>query len=106
MVLTALHSKGHQPVGVSTSNEALTLIRQISFDMAIIDLSLPDNGAAGIISNLQNLPQPPEIAVISGYEDDLALQRVKELMPYVTVLHKPIDLNAVVELVAVRTGGK
>jgi hypothetical protein len=31
---------------------------------------------------------------------------VKELMPYVTVLHKPLDLNALVELVAARTGRK
>lgn len=106
MVLTALHAKGHQPVGVSTIEETHALTKQIAFDIAIVDLSLADNGFSSIIEHLQKLPQPPEILVISGYENDAALQRVKELMPYVTVLHKPLDLNAVVELVLARTGGK
>ena len=106
LILTALHSKGHQAVGVSTAEEVMALLGQVTFDLALVDLGLPGGSGVDVIEQILRLPQLPEIMVVSGYEDGAVLERVRGLMAYVTVLHSPLDLDAVLQLVSARAGRK
>lgn len=99
MLLNALHTRAHQAVGVETSEQAAALLGQVVFDVVILSLSLPDHSAVNVIQHIQGLSERPEILVISSYEDAAILQQVLQILPYVTVLHKPLNLDAVVDLV-------
>ncbi len=50
-----------------TARRALAAARDRSFDLIIIDLSLPDGDGLDVIRQIHSEPLPPRILAISGY---------------------------------------
>lgn len=57
------------------STEALRLVRELSPDLVIVDLSLKSGNGIELLKQLSNFPQPPLMLVCSMQEENLYAQR-------------------------------
>ncbi|WP_344126406.1 response regulator transcription factor [Saccharopolyspora halophila] len=53
--------------------EALTRARAAEFDVAVIDMRLPDGDGLQLCSQLRGLPNPPYCLVLTAFDDEQAL---------------------------------
>lgn len=67
-----LKNRGYQVVAADTAGEATAVSRQCSFDIAIVDISLPDKSGWELVSELRS--SNPELRAIAitglAYEND------------------------------------
>jgi len=102
-LLSALHSKGHDAAGVATAAEAASLMGQVKFDVLILGLEALSPEIATLQQTLATV-EPPEVLVVMGQRDSAKMLSGLMLpVPYLTVLHKPVDLDIVIDLVSRRT---
>ncbi|BAP80803.1 sensor histidine kinase/response regulator [Pseudomonas sp. MT-1] len=86
-----LDEQGLQVVPVTTSSEALERFDQDAFDLALVDLSMPDNGGPELIRQLRNDYgcQVPIVAMAVG--SDTAVSEQKLPAGADDILLKPVD---------------
>ncbi|HBM09848.1 hybrid sensor histidine kinase/response regulator [Pseudomonas sp. Choline-3u-10] len=86
-----LDEQGLQVVPVTTSSEALERFDQDAFDLALVDLSMPDNGGPELIRQLRNDYgcQVPIVAMAVG--TDTAVSEQKLPAGADDILFKPVD---------------
>jgi len=106
LVLRALRNAGHHSVGARSVGQALTLLQEIEFDVVLLDLLLPDGTGLDVVAATSQMAAPPEILVVTGHPDHDVIERIRCLLPYITVLNKPVRLETLLELIARVTAGK
>lgn len=52
------------------ATEALAIVRRETPDVLLLDLSMPGGGGLAVLTALQSLPQPPQVAVLTASEED------------------------------------
>lgn len=85
----------------STAKDALSRVQQERFDMAFIDMKLPDMSGQQLTVAIRTVAPDLPIAMISGYyyTEDPEIQRELQQKPYTTFIAKPFDSKAVQNVV-------
>ncbi|MDX2351793.1 CHASE domain-containing protein [Stutzerimonas xanthomarina] len=97
-VSALLDEQGLQVVPVTSCAEALERFDQDAFDLALVDLAMPDNGGPALIHQLRNDYgcQVPIVAMAAGSDTAVTEQRLPAGAD--DILFKPVDSARLVEL--------
>src|SRR5689334_18195655 len=66
ILCTFLRSRGHQVVCVGDGKAALQALRDEAYDVAIVDIVMPEVDGLEVLRQLRSEPEPPEVIVITG----------------------------------------
>jgi DNA-binding response OmpR family regulator len=95
-VLTAL---GHEPVLAGSAAEALELAESGEFDLATVDLFLPDGDGCAVCALLR-VEQAVPVIMVSSMGEDLATDLLSADFGPQSILPKPPDAAALGEAIA------
>ena len=106
LIAKALEEAGHRVTGASTVAEALALLQEIRFDIAFLDLLLPDGTGLDVVATAAQLQASPVIVVVTGHPEHDLIDKIRVLLPGIIVLEKPVRLETLLDLTAHSTSGK
>src|SRR6478736_5108681 len=66
ILCTFLRSRGHQVACVGDGKAALQALRDEAYDVAIVDIVMPEVDGLEVLRQLRSEPEPPEVIVITG----------------------------------------
>jgi len=66
ILCTFLRGRGHHVACVGNGKAALQSLRDEAFDVAIVDIVMPEVDGLEVLRQLRNEPEPPEVIVITG----------------------------------------
>ncbi|QTA86637.1 response regulator [Desulfonema magnum] len=94
-----LKAKGYAPISVSNGKEAIEMVSDRFFHLALIDLMLPDMSGTEVLEEIRTLSPETEAVIITGHASvDTAVQTMhKGAFSYVT---KPIDMDYLLAIIA------
>ena len=98
LVTRAIREAGHHATGVESVAEALTLLQEVQFDVVFLDLLLPDGTGLDVVNAARRLALPPEIILVTGHPEHELIDEVRSVLPYITVLNKPVRIKVLLEL--------
>lgn len=89
-----LAEEGYAAVSVGTAAEALVLLRDADFDVALLDIWLPDRDGLDVLAEIRglNAEQAPEVIIISGHGTIEAAVRATKLGAF-DFLEKPLGME-------------
>lgn len=90
---------GHEAEVAVHPHDALELAGRSSFDLALVDLSLPDMDGYELGSRLKERIPGISVAIVSGYAQDDDRRRTAQL-GFEAHLAKPVEVASIAELVA------
>ena len=101
LVKTVLQHAGHPTFEAADATEAQRVLRERTPDLAIIDLSLPGIGGAGLIQALRKDPatQDLRIALYTGSDVTAAMRDFMAVNRIATAIPKPSEPAALLEAV-------
>ncbi|MCL5102639.1 MAG: response regulator [Armatimonadetes bacterium] len=100
LIVNTLRDAGHRSTGAESVSNAFTLLREIQFDVLVLDLLLPDGTGLDIVNAATKLPLTPDIIIVTGHPRHELIDSIHSVLPYITVLSKPVKLKVLMELVA------
>jgi DNA-binding response OmpR family regulator len=71
--------------------EALDLITQRSYDVAIVDLMMPRLNGYELVTHMKRLPERPFVVIVTAMTDSLVAQLDASIVQ--SVIRKPFDIN-------------
>ncbi|MGI5865048.1 MAG: response regulator [Myxococcales bacterium] len=89
MLAEVLAAEGHDTDMATTGKEALAKWREREFDVALVDLLMPDMSGTQIAAELLKVRPGARIALVTGWELDAEQRRAA---PVHAIFHKPVDL--------------
>ena len=90
---------GHEPTMVHSCRDAIAAVRGGAFDVALIDIGLPDMDGAGCLGALRAITPGLPCFLLTGYSgSEVADQGIKA--GAIEILTKPIDPNALSQRLA------
>ena len=76
----------------STRAEAMKLLGEQRFDVVVCDVKLPDGQGWDVLKAVKGGPHPLPVLMLSAFtEDQFAVQALKNLKQFVSVLHGETD---------------
>ena len=89
---TRLTRKGYTVTSAASGEEALQLLARQSFDLALVDIRLPDMSGMQVLDRLLALDSPPEVLMMTGHGTiETAIEAMRQgAYHYLT---KPLDLK-------------
>ncbi len=92
-----LKNKGYSITSTTSGINAITLIKQKTFNIAFVDIKLPDIDGLELAGLIKRENPSINIIIISGYyyEDDGKIQKGLHNGAYVAFIGKPFDINEV-----------
>ncbi len=94
--ILAMH--GHEVVSASNGGEALEMIKDGAFDLALMDLNLPGGDGFSIFEQIQEISPSTGVVFITGVELAGTLKERSEEIDY-PLLYKPLDMPSLLTLV-------
>jgi two-component system nitrogen regulation response regulator NtrX len=76
----------------ATAGEALALLRDVAYDVVLLDIWLPDRDGLDALIEIKQLEQSPEVVIISGHGTIEAAVKATKLGAY-DFLEKPLSLD-------------
>lgn len=75
-----LQDGGFQVTGqAGSAGEVLRMLRENSYDVLVLDISMPEGGGLEVLKQVQNWDDPPEILMLSVYpEKQYALRSIQQ----------------------------
>ncbi len=93
-----LEGEGYEIFLASTGAEASELVQEVSPQLAIVDLKLPDGSGTALLSELNRVAPHTTCILMTAYADvDSAVLAIEKGVFY--YLRKPVDPSELVELV-------
>lgn len=91
---TILREEGYVVTSSGTAAESLELIRDVEYDVVLLDIWLPDGDGLEVLSRIRELAlaAPPEVVIISGHGTIESAVRATKLGAY-DFLEKPLSLD-------------
>jgi len=86
----ALHELGFDSVEVGSAKAAVDQAKAIDFDVALVDIGLPDRRGDELVTELRTLRSNFPIIIATGYSDR-ALQDQFGRAPHLVIINKPYD---------------
>jgi len=97
----ALESDGHEYKGVSTGQEGLKLMRDIKYDMVLLDLSMPDFSGVDVVDALveEGIIRKQKVVIFTA-----SSATEKEYAPLLekgahSIVKKPLDVDDLLECI-------
>ncbi len=89
-----LAEEGYSVAGASTAAEALVLLRDVPYDVLLLDIWLPDRDGLEVLADVRRLaPESrPEVVIVSGHGTIEAAVKATKLGAY-DFLEKPLSLD-------------
>lgn len=89
-----LREEGYQVTSVGTATEAWARMQDVAFDVALLDIWLPDRDGLDVLADVQTLAADarPEVVIISGHGTIETAVRATRLGAY-DFLEKPLSLE-------------
>lgn len=88
-----LKKHGFEVKGTNSGQEALTLAKQQSFDIILMDIQLPDMNGKDLLKKIENLiEEKPFIAALTAYSGEKAKEDIKKA-GFDNIFSKPVDTN-------------
>lgn len=97
-----LESAGHEVVCVENGAEAMERSQQDSFDVAVLDIWMPQLSGIDVLKALRSRPQPTPVVLVSGGGPGASLEQataLADLYGASRVLYKPVDDNELLSAV-------
>ena len=95
----ALQELGFDAVEVCSAKAAMDQARSSNFDLALIDLGLPDRSGDELVADLRTLQSNLPVIIATGYCDS-ALQNQFRSLRHLVILNKPHDCSQIHAAVA------
>ncbi|SDE76318.1 sigma-54-dependent transcriptional regulator [Terriglobus roseus] len=91
---TILREEGYVVTSSGTAKESLELIRDVEYDVVLLDIWLPDGDGLEVLARIRELAlaAPPEVVIISGHGTIESAVRATKLGAY-DFLEKPLSLD-------------
>lgn len=99
LVASWLEDEGYAVLTASTGRHALDVAALHSPEIVLLDLIMPQLDGFETCTKLMQLPQPPEIVLMTGVSDMHHLNRAMDLCA-ATLLRKPLEAESVIATVA------
>ena len=99
MLVNSLPKLDWSITNASNGEEALTLIRENSFDLVFLDLTMPVMDGVDVLSQLQSEGVSVNIIVVSADIQQKMQDKIKALGA-MTMLQKPIKKDSLLDLLA------
>lgn len=89
-----LREEGYTVTSTGTAAEALELVRDVEYDVVLLDIWLPDGDGLVVLDKVRSmgLSAPPEVVIISGHGTIESAVRATKLGAY-DFLEKPLSLD-------------
>jgi DNA-binding response OmpR family regulator len=87
----ALEEVGFVTVEVGSAKAAMDQIRKIKFDVALVDIGLPDLRGDRLVANLRELSADLPVIIATGYADQSLHEQFRNERRLV-ILNKPYDV--------------
>jgi len=89
-----LAEEGHAAVSAATAAEALMLLRDVEYDVVLLDIWLPDHDGLEVLAEIREMhgEQAPEVVMISGHGTIEAAVRATKLGAF-DFLEKPLGME-------------
>lgn len=100
LVTSFLRKKGNHCVEADSAKKAVSLIAKVKFDVIILDLILKDGNGIDIIQAVNAASKLPFCIVMTGHSSHPLVDILKERMPNILILSKPVRLSTLSELVS------
>lgn len=101
-----IQREGFQVDSTESGLEAFDLIRSQRYDVAILDLDLPDLSGMDLIKVLKAQSTHTQIVIISAYPDWSHFQtQYSELGTTIPILKKPFDVRVLINQIKSLSGG-
>lgn len=101
MLAEVLAAEGHFTDTASTGREALEKWKTGPFDIALIDLLMPDMSGTEVAAALHSQRPSAHLALVTGWELD---EEQRRSAPVQAVFRKPVDLNNLLQFLAPAPG--
>ena len=95
----ALQELGFDSVEVCSAKAAMVQARSTSFDLALVDLGLPDRRGDELVTDLRTLQSDLPVIIATGYCDSALQDRFRGIRQLV-ILNKPYDVSQIHAAVA------
>jgi DNA-binding response OmpR family regulator len=90
----ALQELGFDAVEVCSAKAAMDQARNIKFDLAVVDLGLPDRRGDELVADLRALQSSLPVIIATGYYDNALHEQFRGL-PHLVILNKPYDFSQI-----------
>jgi DNA-binding NtrC family response regulator len=99
-LVETLSDSGCEPVAVTDAQSALQVVTDsaVPFDVALLDLRLPDSHDLTLLARLRRLTPATRIILMTAYGTPEMSQEALDIGAY-CVLNKPFEMNALSPLV-------
>ena len=98
VIVLTLKEGGHRCVGTDLVSKAIKMMQEIKFDLIVLDLMLPDGTGLDVIKKIIQMPSQPQVIMVTGNPEHELIDEVRSLLPYITILNKPVRLQSLLEL--------
>lgn len=98
LFVKSLSPRGHSVSAALRGEDAIRLIQTRPFDLVFLDLLLPGISGIEVYREIDNLPQPPEVIVITSFASSNLLVKALDI-GLLTVIQKPFQMDAILEAV-------
>jgi CheY-like chemotaxis protein len=96
LISAAARTRGLSPLAVYSGQDAMDVLAQESFDLAIIDLLLPDIQGSELLEQLKSR-KVPAIAISGAYRGDPFAQSATSVHGAIAFFEKPFQLKALLD---------
>lgn len=94
----SLERNGCQVTAMSSSLEALEIIRRQRFDLIFLDLAMPELDGSELFRRIRKIDKQVPIAIITGYPDSDLLKKAREYGPFL-IMTKPFTGDEILQAV-------
>ena len=104
MTARGLRESGHEVTVAGTLDDGLRQIEESVPDLVITDLMLDDKSGLDMLRHARDLPQPPEVILITAHPTALTAAQAMQggAYEYLTKPYSLAELNAIIERVCAR----
>ncbi len=92
LMVRELGRKGHEVDEVGDGDAALARLQEAGYDVMILDMKMPRKGGIEVLRELGALPEPPQVIVMTGFEEVAAAVEAMKLGAY-DYLTKPTKIE-------------
>ncbi|MGC4113401.1 MAG: response regulator [Myxococcales bacterium] len=97
MLAEVLATEGHHTDTASSGKQALEKWREGPFDVALVDLLMPDTSGTDLAAALAKIRPGARLALVTGWELD---EEQRRAAPVHAVFRKPVDLDQLLGFLA------
>jgi two-component system response regulator AtoC len=106
-LVQTLHDSGHEAIEATDAASAVRTIREAArpFDVALLDLRLPDSQDLGLLAEMRLLAPRTQVILMTAYGTPEIVQDAVDLGAF-RVIGKPLEMRDIAGLVAGASRGR